>query len=84
MLQNRSVPTSTVLLDILCRDVAEAIWLSGCSGSANITTANTDGMISGAQMHLDEAWIRLTRVQELFSARGSRLSHSAPKNGRRP
>ncbi|MGB8479008.1 MAG: VOC family protein [Acidobacteriaceae bacterium] len=66
MLKNRSVPTNTVLPHILYRDVAEAIvWLTQVFGfREHYHYDDADGMISGAQMHLGDAWIMLKRAPE--------------------
>jgi len=64
MLKNRSVPTNTVLPHILYRDVAEAIiWLTRVFGfREHYHYDDADGMISGTQMHLGDAWIMLKRA----------------------
>jgi uncharacterized glyoxalase superfamily protein PhnB len=66
MQKNRSVPTNTVLPHILYRDVAEATaWLTRVFGfREHYHYDDADGMISGAQMHLGEAWIMLKRAPE--------------------
>lgn len=65
MATNRSVPTDTVLPHILYRDVAEATeWLTRVFGFREHYHYNdADGTISGAQMHLGDAWIMLKRAQ---------------------
>lgn len=62
MLNNRSVPTKTLLPHLVYRDVANAVaWLANVFG---FTEHYTHGdPISGAQMHLGEAWIMLTSVR---------------------
>jgi uncharacterized glyoxalase superfamily protein PhnB len=64
MAKNRSVPTHTVLPHILYRDVAEATdWLMRVFGFREHYHYNdADGVISGAQMHLGDAWIMLKRA----------------------
>ena len=69
MLNNRSVPTNTVLPHIAYRDVAEAIaWLTRVFGfREHYHYGEPGGPISGAQMHLGDAWIMLKRVRTDFS-----------------
>ena len=69
MLKNRSVPASIVLPHILYRDVAEATaWLTRVFGFREHYHHGEDaGPISGAQMHLDDAWIMLKRASEGWS-----------------
>ncbi len=64
MLKNRSVPTDTVLPRILYRDVAEATaWLTRVFGfREHYHHGNDAGPISGAQMHLGDAWVMLKRA----------------------
>jgi uncharacterized glyoxalase superfamily protein PhnB len=64
MLQNRSVPTNTVLPHILYGDVAEATgWLTRVFGfREHYHHGDAAGPISGAQMHLGDAWIMLKRA----------------------
>jgi len=66
MLKNRSVPTNTVLPHILYRDVAEAIvWLKRVFGfREHYHYGRAEGLISGAQMHLGDAWMMLKRAPE--------------------
>ncbi len=61
MTKNRSVPTDTVLPHIVYRNVAEAIdWLSKTFGfTEHYRYGEEGGLVSGAQMHLGNAWIML-------------------------
>src|SRR5271157_4821039 len=65
MLKNRSVPTDTVLPHIVYQNVADAIaWLATAFGFIeHYRYGDPEGPISGAQMHLGEAWIMLNRVR---------------------
>jgi uncharacterized glyoxalase superfamily protein PhnB len=64
MLKNRSVPTDTVLPHVLYRDVAEATaWLTRAFGFREHHHHGDDaGSISGARMHLGDAWVMLKRA----------------------
>src|SRR5260370_1917094 len=70
MIANRSVPTDTVLPHVVYRDVAEAIaGLSKTFGFAeHYRYGEPEGPISGAQMHLGNAWIMVNRAR---AGRGS-------------
>jgi predicted enzyme related to lactoylglutathione lyase len=58
MIENRSVPTDTVLPHVVYQDVAEAIaWLTKTFGFSEHYRYGDP--ISGAQMHLGNAWIML-------------------------
>ena|SRR5665213_1247989 len=76
MLNNRSVPTDTVLPHIAYRDVAEATaWLTRVFGfKEHYHYGDAAGAISGAQMHLGDAWIMLKRVRTDF-ATPAQLGH---------
>jgi uncharacterized glyoxalase superfamily protein PhnB len=62
---NGSVPTSTLLPHIVYPDVAEAIaWLTKTFGfSDHYRYGEPGGPVSGAQMHLGNAWIMLRRAR---------------------
>ena len=66
MIANRSVPTDTVLPHIVYRDVAEAIvWLTNTFGFAeHYRYGEPGGPVSGAQVHLGNAWFMLERARE--------------------
>src|SRR6266851_3733152 len=70
MIANRSVPADTVLPHVVYRDVAEAIaWLTKTFGFAeHYRYGEPGGPISGAQMHLGNAWIMVNRAR---AGRGS-------------
>jgi len=61
MISNRSVPTDTLLPHIVYPDVAEAIdWLTKAFGfTEHYRYGEPGGPVSGAQMHLANAWIML-------------------------
>ena len=64
MTENRSVPTNTVLPHICYQNVADAIdWLSKAFGFAEHYRYGDPEAISGAQMHLGNAWIMLKRAR---------------------
>jgi uncharacterized glyoxalase superfamily protein PhnB/predicted enzyme related to lactoylglutathione lyase len=65
VITNRSVPTDTLLPHVIYQDVAAAIaWLSEAFGfSEHYRYGEPDGPISGAQMHLGNAWIMLKRAR---------------------
>jgi predicted enzyme related to lactoylglutathione lyase/uncharacterized glyoxalase superfamily protein PhnB len=65
MITNRSVPTNTVLPHVVYRDVADAIaWLTKTFGfREHYRYGDSGGPISGAQMHLGNAWIMVTRAR---------------------
>jgi uncharacterized glyoxalase superfamily protein PhnB len=65
MISNRSLPTDTLLPHIFYHDVAEAItWLAKTLGfSEHYRYGEPGGPVSGAQMHLGNAWIMLKRTQ---------------------
>jgi predicted enzyme related to lactoylglutathione lyase len=65
MMENRSVPPDTILPHVAYRDVAEAIaWLTKAFGfSEHYRYGEPGGPISGAQMHLGNAWIMVKRAR---------------------
>ena len=65
MMQNRSVPVSTILPHIYYRNVDDAIvWLTATFGFEEHYRYGTPGEpISGAQMHRENAWIMLVQVR---------------------
>src|SRR5215471_20149226 len=65
MISNRSVPTDVVLPHIFYPDVAEAAsWLAKAFGfSEHYRYGESGGTVSGAQMHLGNAWIMLKRAR---------------------
>src|SRR4051794_39258388 len=69
-IQNRSVPTNTVLPHLVYEDVAEAVaWLSATFGfTEHYRYGAPGGTVQGAQVHLGDAWIMLE------SARAGRQS----------
>jgi uncharacterized glyoxalase superfamily protein PhnB len=70
MIANRSVPTNTVLPHVVYQDVADAIaWLTKTFGfKEHYRYGDPRGPISGAQLHLGNAWIMVNRAQ---AGRGS-------------
>jgi uncharacterized glyoxalase superfamily protein PhnB len=76
MLRNRSVPTETVLPHLTYQNVADALaWLTAAFGFAeHYRYGEEDGRISGAQLHLDEAWIML-RSARAGEASPAQLGH---------
>jgi len=65
MLKNRSVPADTVLPHVVYQDVAAAIdWLSKTFGFIeHYRHGDPAGSVNGAQLHLGDAWIMLTRAR---------------------
>jgi uncharacterized glyoxalase superfamily protein PhnB len=64
MIENRSVPTNTVLPHIYYQNVADAIdWLSKAFGFAEHYRYGDPEAIGLAQMHLGNAWIMLKRAR---------------------
>jgi uncharacterized glyoxalase superfamily protein PhnB len=62
MLRNRSVPTDTILPHVIYRDVAGALaWLTAAFGF--IEHYRYGDPVSGAQMHLGEAWIMIASAR---------------------
>jgi uncharacterized glyoxalase superfamily protein PhnB len=61
MIRNRSVPTDTMLAHIAYQNVSNAIaWLTKTFGfTEHYRYGEPGGPVSGAQMHLGEAWIML-------------------------
>jgi predicted enzyme related to lactoylglutathione lyase/uncharacterized glyoxalase superfamily protein PhnB len=65
MTENRSVPVNTVLPHVCYQNVGDAIeWLSKTFGFSEHYRHGDAGGISGAQMHLGNAWIMLNSVRE--------------------
>jgi uncharacterized glyoxalase superfamily protein PhnB len=64
VISNRSVPTDTLLPHVVYQDVVEAIvWLTKTFGfSEHYRYGEPGGPVSGAQMHLGNAWIMLKRA----------------------
>jgi len=65
MQKNRSVPTDTILPHVVYQDVAEALaWLCKIFGfTEHYRYGDPAGPISGAQMHLGNAWIMAHRAR---------------------
>lgn len=65
MIANRSVPTDTVLPHVVYRDVAAAIaWLTKTFAfNEHYRYGEPGGPVSGAQMHLGNAWIMVNRAR---------------------
>ncbi len=65
MIFNRSVPVDTVLPHLTYRNIAEAsAWLTKVFGfTEHYRYGDSDGQVSGAQMHLGNAWIMLNRAK---------------------
>ncbi len=65
MIENRSVPPDTVLPHVMVQDVVEAIaWFTKVFGfSEHYRYGDPAGPVSGAQMHLGNAWIMLNRAE---------------------
>jgi len=65
MLKNRSVPADTVLPHVFYQDVVAAIeWLSKTFGFVeHYRYGQPNGSVSGAQMHLGDAWIMLNSAR---------------------
>jgi len=63
-MKNRSVPTDILLPHVVYRNVADAAaWLTRCFGFEEHYRYGGDPL-SGAQMHLGNAWIMLHSVRE--------------------
>jgi uncharacterized glyoxalase superfamily protein PhnB len=61
MIENRSVPTDTMLSHVVYKDVDAAIqWLSSVFG---FVEHYRYGESSGAQMHLGDAWIMVRKAR---------------------
>ena len=80
MVKNRSVPTDSILSHIVYEDVARAIaWLTATFGFAeHYRYGEPEGPVSGAQMHLGDAWImlRTTRVGSVSPAQAGHWTQS--------
>jgi uncharacterized glyoxalase superfamily protein PhnB len=65
MQKNRSVPTDTILPHVVYQDVGVAVaWLCKTFGFIeHYRYGNPAGPISGAQMHLGNAWIIVHRAR---------------------
>jgi uncharacterized glyoxalase superfamily protein PhnB len=65
MVTNRSVRTDTVLPHLTDQNLADALaWLTTTFGFIeHYRYGEADGRISGAQMHLGDAWITLRRAR---------------------
>src|ERR1700742_534966 len=65
-MKNRSVPTDTVLPHVFYRDVAAAIaWLTKTFGfTEHYRYGDPSEPVSGAQVHLGNAWIMVKRMRE--------------------
>jgi uncharacterized glyoxalase superfamily protein PhnB len=67
MLKNRSVPTDTVLPHVVYRDIETAIaWLTTTFGFKEHYRYGDP--VSGAQMHLGNAWIQISRSTPRYSS----------------
>ena len=65
VVDNRSVPVSTVLPHLLYENVADAlVWLNRAFGfTEHYHYGQPGGRVEGAQMHLGDAWIMLTSAR---------------------
>lgn len=64
MITNRSVPTNILLPHVVYQSLEEAIpWLSKTFGFIEHYHYGEPGAISGAQMHLGNAWIMVRRAR---------------------
>jgi uncharacterized glyoxalase superfamily protein PhnB len=65
MMRNRSVPTDTMLAHITYQNVAGALaWLTKTFGFVeHYRYGDPEGPVSGAQMHLGDAWIMLNSAR---------------------
>src|SRR5271168_3784786 len=70
-MKNRSVPVDTVPPHVLYKDVVAAIdWLSKTFGFVeHYRYGEPNGTVSGAQMHLGDAWVML---------KAAKANHSSP------
>jgi predicted enzyme related to lactoylglutathione lyase len=74
MMNNRSVPTNTLIAHVYYRDVEEAsAWLTKTFGFSEHFRYGDPSEVSGAQVHLGNAWIMLKRV---------RASNETPANAK--
>lgn len=65
MVKNRSVPADTLLPHVAYQNVAEAVkWLTNVFGFTEHYRYGSPDEPDGAQMHLGNAWIMLTRSRE--------------------
>ena len=73
MLNNRSIPTNVVLPHVVYDDISAALaWLSRTLGFVeHFRYLGEDGQIAGAQMHLGDAWIMVSRT---------RPGHASPRH----
>jgi len=69
-MKNRSVPVDTVLPHVLYKDVVAAIdWLSKTFGFVeHYRYGQPNGPVSGAQMHLGDAWIMVNAAKPSSSS----------------
>ncbi len=65
MMRNRSVPTQTLLPHLTYQNVAAALaWLTTTFGfTEHYRYGEENGQVSGAQMHLGDAWIMLNSTR---------------------
>ncbi len=60
MVENRSIPTDTILPHLIYRDVAEALaWLEAAFDFVEHYRYGPPGSPQGAQAHLGDAWVML-------------------------
>ena len=65
MMENRSVPSRTMLAHVVYADVAEAVaWLTKAFGFREHYRYGDPSAPNGAQMHLGNAWIMVTQARE--------------------
>jgi uncharacterized glyoxalase superfamily protein PhnB len=69
-MKNRSVPTDTILPHVVYQDLAAAInWLSKTFGFVeHYRYGEPNGTLSGAQMHLADAWIMVKAAKPNVSS----------------
>jgi uncharacterized glyoxalase superfamily protein PhnB len=80
MQKNRSVPTDTILPHVVYQDVGVAVaWLCKTFGSIeHYRYGDPAGPISGAQMHLGNAWIMvIEHDQALLAPHNSAMGRRA-------
>lgn len=69
VMKNRSVPTDIILPHLVYNDLEAAIaWLKSAFGFVEHYRYGAPGEVEGAQLHIGEAWIMVSRAKDRWAS----------------